>query len=92
MAGRVRRSHRLVVNTPGRGLVRTMWPVGRRGAEQPLAEGLPTIWRTPASLRVQENADPNLLAELAGFRAGPVPDGGAARDRLGRSLRRMVSS
>ena len=83
MGGLVQRSHRLVVETPGRGLVPVTQPVCRWVAKQGVTEGLLTIWcrHTSASLLVQENADPDVLADLADFFARLVPDGGAERYR-----------
>ncbi len=83
MTDLVQRSHRLVVETPGRGLHPVTGPIGRWVAAQGITEGLLTIWcrHTSASLLVQENADPDVLADLADFFAALAPDGGAERYR-----------
>ena len=83
MAGLEQRMHRLVVETPGRGLVPVTAPIRRWVAAQGLDQGLLTVWcrHTSASLLVQENADPDVLADLADFFAALVPDGGAERYR-----------
>jgi secondary thiamine-phosphate synthase enzyme len=70
---------RLVVETPGRGLVEitrkvTEWVAGTR-----MHEGLLTAFvrHTSASLLVQENADPEVQRDLERFFARLVPDGDA---------------
>jgi secondary thiamine-phosphate synthase enzyme len=61
--------HRLTVGTNGQGLVDITEPVCRWVATQPIAVGLLTIWcrHTSASLLVQENADPDVRADLEAF-------------------------
>lgn len=83
MAGLVQRMHRLILETPGRGLVPVTAPIRRWVAAQGLDSGLLTVWcrHTSASLLVQENADPDVLADLGDFFAALVPDGGAERYR-----------
>jgi secondary thiamine-phosphate synthase enzyme len=83
MAGLIQRTHVIVIETPGRGLHPVTAPIRRWVAAQRIGEGLLTIWcrHTSASLLVQENADPDVLADLADFFAALVPDGGAERYR-----------
>nr|WP_174890475.1 secondary thiamine-phosphate synthase enzyme YjbQ [Roseicella sp. DB1501] len=77
------RLHRIVVGTAGRGLIDVSAEVCGWCAAQDLATGLLTIWcrHTSASLLVQENASPEVQADLEAFLARLVPDGGAARYR-----------
>ena len=77
------RIHTLEVATRGRGLAEVTGPVRRWVAEQGLGTGLLTIWcrHTSASLLVQENASPDVRADLETFLARLVPDGGAGRYR-----------
>ena len=58
--------HRLTVETRGQGLVEITEPVCRWVAKQDIGRGLLTIWcrHTSASLIVQENADPDVRADL----------------------------
>lgn len=74
---------RLTIRTPGRALVAVTEPVRRWAEAQGFATGLLTIWcrHTSASLLVQENADPDVLADLLDAFAGLAPDGGAERYR-----------
>jgi len=72
-------SHTLVVNSPGRGLLPisdrvTDWLATLAG---PDAVGLLTLFcrHTSASLLIQENADPEVLADLDRFLSRLVPDG-----------------
>ena len=73
--------HRLVVATRGQGLVAITAPVARWLAEQSIAAGLLTLWcrHTSASLLVQENADPDVRADLLDAFAGLAPQGDAYR-------------
>ena len=75
--------HRLVVATRGRGLVEVTGPVRRWTAAQGIGTGLLTIWcrHTSASLLVQENASPEVQADLEAFLARLVPEGGDGRYR-----------
>jgi secondary thiamine-phosphate synthase enzyme len=68
--------HRLTVATTGQGLVGITEPVCRWVATQPIATGLLTIWcrHTSASLLVQENADPDVQADLEAFFRRLVPE------------------
>lgn len=69
--------HRLVVPTPGRGLVEVTGQVRAWVEAQGIGTGLLTIWcrHTSASLLVQENADPDVRADLEAFFARLVPEG-----------------
>lgn len=77
------RMTRIAVATPGRGLVPITAPIRRWVGTQGLTSGLLTVWcrHTSASLLVQENADPDVLADLSSFFAALVPDGGPERYR-----------
>jgi secondary thiamine-phosphate synthase enzyme len=68
--------HRLTVATNGQGLVEFTEPVCRWVATQSIATGLLTIWcrHTSASLLVQENADPDVRADLEAFFRRLVPE------------------
>jgi len=72
-------SSTLVIDTPGRGLLEITsgivgWVVGSG-----IKEGLLTLFlrHTSASLLIQENADPDVRADLDRFFARLVPDGDA---------------
>lgn len=69
--------HRITVSTRGAGLVGISEPVLRWVAEQGIGTGLLTIWcrHTSASLLVQENADPDVRADLEAFFRRLVPEG-----------------
>ena len=77
------RLHRLEMRTRGRGLVEVTDPVLRWVAAQRIATGLLTVWcrHTSASLLVQENASPDVRADLEDFFRRLVPDGGGGRYR-----------
>ncbi len=77
------RLHRLEVGTRGRGLVEVTAPVLGWVAAQGIAIGLLTVWcrHTSASLLVQENASPDVRADLEDFFRRLVPDGGGGRYR-----------
>jgi secondary thiamine-phosphate synthase enzyme len=68
--------HRMIVATPGRALTDVTEPICRWVAAQDIVTGLLTIWcrHTSASLIVQENADPDVRADLADFLARLAPD------------------
>jgi secondary thiamine-phosphate synthase enzyme len=72
------RLHRLSVETPGRGLVELTARVLDWVAMQGIGTGLLTLWcrHTSASLLVQENASPDVRADLEDFFRGLVPEGG----------------
>lgn len=79
----LQRLHRLPFQTLGRGLTDVTAPVCDWVEAQRLGTGLLTIWcrHTSASLLVQENASPDVRADLEAFLARLVPDGGAGRYR-----------
>jgi len=72
------RLHRICVETCGKGLVEITGLVLRWVAEQGIRTGLLTIWcrHTSASLLVQENASPDVRADLEDFFRRLVPEGG----------------
>jgi secondary thiamine-phosphate synthase enzyme len=61
--------HRLAIQTPGRGLVEVTRPVAGWSGIGCCAVGLLTVYcpHTSASLLVQENADPDVRADLEAF-------------------------
>ena len=65
------------VDTRGRGLVEFTRPVAGWLAQQGIETGLLTLFvrHTSASLLIQENADPDVRADLDRFFARLVPDG-----------------
>jgi secondary thiamine-phosphate synthase enzyme len=65
------------VETRGRGLVEFTRPVAAWVAQEGVATGLLTLFvrHTSASLLIQENADPDVRADLDRFFARLVPDG-----------------
>jgi secondary thiamine-phosphate synthase enzyme len=73
--------HRLTIATNGQGLVDVTGPVCRWVAVQAIATGLLTIWcrHTSASLLVQENADPDVRADLEAFFRRLVPENAGYR-------------
>jgi len=75
------RLHRLTVRTDGQGLVEITGPVHEWVAEQCTGTGLLTIWcrHTSASLLVQENASPDVRADLLAFFHRIVPEGAEYR-------------
>ena len=62
-------SHRLTVDTRGRGLVEITAAVGRWTEAEGMTSGLLTVFcrHTSASLVIQENADPDVRADLERF-------------------------
>ena len=68
--------HRLVVTTRGQGLWPITVPFARWLAEQAIDAGLLTLWcrHTSASLLVQENADPDVRADLLDAFAAFAPE------------------
>ncbi len=68
--------HRLTVATNGQGLVDVTDKVTHWVAAQAIQTGLLTIWcrHTSASLLVQENADPDVRADLEAFFRRLVPE------------------
>ena len=73
------RTTTLDVDTPGRGLLEITPTVARWVERSGLRTGLLTLFvrHTSASLLVQENADPEVQADLERFFARLVPDGDA---------------
>ncbi len=73
-------THILVVPTPGPALVAITQPVARWTRQQGIQAGLLTLWcrHTSASLLVQENADPDVLADLQEWIARLAPHDPAA--------------
>ena len=71
------------VQTRGPGLTYVTAPVRRWVAAQGIGTGLLTVWcrHTSASLIVQENASPEVRADLEDFFRRLVPDGGGGRYR-----------
>ena len=71
------RSTTLIVPTRGRGLVEVTRQVAAWLAEDPFENGILTVFvrHTSASLLIQENADPDVTADLDRFFARLVPDG-----------------
>ena len=67
--------HRLTVETRGPGLVEITAPVRRWVAGEGVGTGLLTLWcrHTSASLIVQENASPDVRADLQEFFATLAP-------------------
>ena len=68
----------LAVPTSGKGLYEITGKVSRWVREQGLRDGLLTLFvqHTSASLTVQENADPDVVADLETFFAQLVPESG----------------
>ena len=77
------RLHRIEIATRGRRLVDITDQVCRWSRAQGIVTGLLTIWcrHTSASLLVQENASPDVQADLEAFLRRLVPDGGDGRYR-----------
>ena len=73
--------HHLTVATKGQGLVEVTQPIRRWLEQQSMQTGLLTIWcrHTSASLLVQENADPDVRADLLAFFRRVVPEGSQYR-------------
>lgn len=73
----IQHTGRLTVTTRGRGLVEVTRDVAGWLGSTGIAEGLVTVFirHTSASLVVQENADPDVQADLERFLARLVPDG-----------------
>jgi secondary thiamine-phosphate synthase enzyme len=69
------------VATPGPGMIDITSRITSWLAGQELSEGLLTllVQHTSASLTLQENADPDVLADLQGAMHGLAPHGGAER-------------
>ena len=73
--------HRITVETRGQGLVDVTDTVRRWVSAQAIGMGLLTVWcrHTSASLLVQENADPDVRADLVAFFRRVVPEGAGYR-------------
>jgi len=73
--------HRITVETRGQGLFDVTDTVRRWVAAQAIGTGLLTVWcrHTSASLLVQENADPDVRADLVAFFRRVVPEGAGYR-------------
>jgi secondary thiamine-phosphate synthase enzyme len=73
--------HHLAVATQGQGLVEITGPIRQWVADQRAGTGLLTVWcrHTSASLLVQENAAPDVRADLLAFFRRLVPEGGHYR-------------
>ena len=69
--------HRLSVSTRGRGLVEVTAPIAKWVGGQNIVTGLLTVFcrHTSASLLIQENADPDVRADLEAFFGKLVPEG-----------------
>ena len=61
--------HHLAVETRGKGLTEITRPIGRWLAGEGISTGLLTVFcrHTSASLLIQENADPDVQADLAAY-------------------------
>ena len=70
-------SHTLTLATRGRGLTEFTAELNRFLAETGIRDGLLTVFcrHTSASLVIQENADPDVRADLDAFFARLAPDG-----------------
>ena len=68
--------HRLAVETSGRGLIEITAPVRDWLGAQGIAAGLLTLFcrHSSASLLIQENADPDVQADLLDFFAALAPE------------------
>jgi len=73
--------HSLEVSTKGQGLYDVTQPIRAWAGQQGISTGLLTVWcrHTSASLIVQENADPDVRADLLDFFRRVVPEGGQYR-------------
>ena len=69
-------THSLTVRTPGRGLVEITGEVAGWIAGQGMSTGLLTLFcrHTSASLLIQENADPDVRADLEAFFEAIAPE------------------
>jgi secondary thiamine-phosphate synthase enzyme len=73
--------HRIAIATPGRGLIEVTRAIRDWVSAQPITTGLLTVYcrHTSASLVVQENADPDVRADLEAFFRDLVPESRAWR-------------
>jgi len=69
--------HTIHVATTGQGLYDVTQPIRAWAEQQGIGIGLLTVWcrHTSASLIVQENADPDVRADLSDFFRRVVPEG-----------------
>jgi secondary thiamine-phosphate synthase enzyme len=69
-------SHRITVDTRGQGFTDITGMLADRVAAEAISRGLLTVWcrHTSASLVVQENADPDVRADLEAFFRRLVPE------------------
>jgi secondary thiamine-phosphate synthase enzyme len=69
--------HRLSIPTRGRGLFEVTDPIAKWVGEHNVGTGLLTVFcrHTSASLLIQENADPDVRADLESFFRKLVPEG-----------------
>ncbi|MBL8215560.1 MAG: YjbQ family protein [Bryobacterales bacterium] len=69
-------THRFEIRTDGKGLYNVTREIERWVRECGLTTGLLTVWlqHTSASLTVQENADPDVVLDMADFFQKLVPD------------------
>ena len=86
----------LTIETPGRGLVEITRDVAAWTARQGMATGLLTLFcrHTSASLLIQENAAPEVRADLEAFfeRLAPEAPGRYAHDDEGPTTCRPISA
>jgi len=75
------RLHRVTVETHGQGFTDITGTLAELMAVEGISRGLLTVWcrHTSASLLVQENADPDVRADLEGFFRRLVPEAGHYR-------------
>ncbi|MGD0102476.1 MAG: secondary thiamine-phosphate synthase enzyme YjbQ [Rhodopila sp.] len=73
--------HTVEVSTEGQGLYDVTQPIRDWAGQQGISTGLLTVWcqHTSASLIVQENADPDVRADLLDFFRRVAPDGSQYR-------------
>ena len=73
--------HHLIVATNGQGLVEVTPQIRQWLADRSVRNGLLTVWcrHTSASLLVQENADPDVRADLLAFFRRVVPENAGYR-------------
>ena len=72
----IQQQHRLTIHTQGQGLIDITGEVADWLAGQAITAGLLTLFlrHTSASLVIQENADPDVLEDLAAFFNRLVPE------------------
>jgi secondary thiamine-phosphate synthase enzyme len=74
-------THHLIIPTRGQGMVMITEAITRWLAAQDITTGLLTLWcrHSSASLLVQENADPDVRADIETFLRRLVPEAGRYR-------------